>query len=378
MYEKNLKLIFDQYISRFDELNDPNGNDEGYKWRAETSFKKYWDIDAKDFLSMFKNAFKDLSNLIDNKTVQPLGGITMLLNFPEETEYVRASFRELFSEDYGDIDARQERIYDFMNKINPRIEKYAKGSWKYPQQLNNVIYYLNLWRPNENYIYKATEATDWANCIEFGDDIGSGNSFSLKKYYRMCDELLEAVSKNEQIMKLHKQRFEQTAKGYDDKMHILVYDIIYCAKHYGFHSNALAATTSTKTRLENIRLRNEFKKQKEQIADFKRQKDKILISLNKSIDLTGLNVYHKTWKMGTIIGANEKTVKIEFNGEIKRLQYPSAFTDGFLTLEDGDIIKKIEDEINLKTELKKLDKKIKDADENYQKLTISLDSRGLL
>ena len=34
MYEKNLSLILQQYIDRFEELNNPDGDDEGYKRRA--------------------------------------------------------------------------------------------------------------------------------------------------------------------------------------------------------------------------------------------------------------------------------------------------------------------------------------------------------
>ena len=30
MNKEHLQLIFDQYISRFDELDDPDGNNEGY------------------------------------------------------------------------------------------------------------------------------------------------------------------------------------------------------------------------------------------------------------------------------------------------------------------------------------------------------------
>lgn len=111
----------------------------------------------------------------------------MLLNHSEEIEFVREAFRILFSEDYGDIDARQNRVYDFIEKINTHIEKYVSGSWKYPQKINNAIYYLNMWRPEENYIFKSKEATDWANCIEFSDDFGEGETFSLKKYYQICN-----------------------------------------------------------------------------------------------------------------------------------------------------------------------------------------------
>lgn len=61
MNKEHLQLIFDQYISRFDELDDLNGSDEGYKWRAVSCFLENWDIEADDFVSMFKAAMTDTS-----------------------------------------------------------------------------------------------------------------------------------------------------------------------------------------------------------------------------------------------------------------------------------------------------------------------------
>lgn len=59
---------------------------------------------------MFKNAMKETSNLFNNKTVRPIGGILMLLKREQEAEFVRKCFRELFPEDSGDLKKRQERI----------------------------------------------------------------------------------------------------------------------------------------------------------------------------------------------------------------------------------------------------------------------------
>lgn len=90
-------------------MDDPDGNNEGYKWRAVSCFMENWDIDADDFASMFKSSMKDTSNLIDNATVQPIGGILLLLKHPEEIEFVRKCFRDLYTDDGGNLEARQEK-----------------------------------------------------------------------------------------------------------------------------------------------------------------------------------------------------------------------------------------------------------------------------
>lgn len=109
---------------------------------------------------------------------------------------------------------------------------------------------MNLWKPEENYIFKFTEAKAWADSIEYGDDFGSGSDFSLEKYYAMCDELLVELPKYDKLMELHRKRFLREAKGFDDNLHILVYDIIYCAHAYNFHSEMDIPKSTTKERIK--------------------------------------------------------------------------------------------------------------------------------
>ena len=323
MNKTHLNKILEQYIERYDELNEIDGHDEGYKWRAEACFKENWNVDAEDFPTMFKNSFKDMNNLIDNSTVQPVGGILMLLNHQEEIEIVRECFKGLFSEDNGDLELRQHRIDNFTHKINERIEQYVQGSWKYPQQRNNVIYYLNLWKPEDNYIFKATEATEWANCIEYGDDFGSGNSFSLKKYYKMCDELLEELKHNETIMHLYNERMK-TIDNFNDNGHILVYDIIYCAKAYNLYKNIpTLKKLSTKQRMKLAELSEKREFLLEKFTELSLELEKISSEISLP-DVSGEKVTHAKWGSGTVITCSGNIVEVEFADRVKKLQYPDS------------------------------------------------------
>lgn len=339
MNKTHLYNILNQYIERYDEFDDdsPTGNDEGYKWRVVREFKKHWDIDAEDFASMFKKAFEEVqkSNLIDNKTVQPIGGITLLLKYDDEVEFVRECFKELFSDDNGDIDLRQERIETFIDKINLHIDKYVKGSWKYPQQRNNVIYYLNLWKPEENYIFKSTEATEWANCIEFGDDFGSGESFSLKKYYKMCDELLAELKNNDEIMHLYGIRKKEKAKNFDDDGHILVYDIIYCAKAYNLYKNVpTLRKISTKQRIYLAETAEKREHLLESLSELSVEFERLSIAMELP-NISGETVYHKKWGSGTVVTCQEGFVEVEFAEGSKKLQYPHSINK-FLELNTNE------------------------------------------
>lgn len=354
MNKVHLHNILNQYIEKYEELNDINGNDEGYKWRAEACFKKHWDIDAEDFQGMFKAAFKEMSNLIDNATVQPIGGILMLLNHEEETEFVRECFRKLYTEDNGNIDERQKRIEQFIKEINSHIEIYAKGSWKYPQKINNVIYYLNLWKPEENYIFKATEATEWANCIEYGDDFGSGNSFSLRKYYKMCDELLGELNKHTVIVELYKKRME-SIDNFNDQGHILVYDVIYCANAYNLYKNVpTLQKLSTKQRMKLAETAEKRDELNEKITSISEQLKSLVVDTELP-DITGEIGLHKKWGRGIIINCNNGIIEIKFAEEIKKLKYPDSINK-FLVLENKEItsiITEIEKKLKLKETLER-------------------------
>ncbi|NCD04072.1 MAG: hypothetical protein EOM00_13990 [Clostridia bacterium] len=361
MNHKNLDEILQQYIDRFDELNARDGNDEGYKWRAESWFKSQWDIDAIDFPKMFISAMKETSNLIDNATVQPIGGIRMLLKQDDEIEFVRACFKKLFSEDNGDIDQRQNRVDEFIEEINSHIEKYVSGSWKYPQSRGSVIYYLNLWRPEENYIFKSTEATNWANCIEYGDDFGSGTSFSLKKYYRMCDELLEELKKREDLLELNTQRVAADAKGFDDQLHILVYDVIYCANTYLFYNDIHIEKTSTKERIHKASVRDKIEKIQEDIAEKQHQIQK-LGELLPLPDLTGKTVNHKAFGQGTVDAITNGMLLISFGAGEKKFKYPDAFSAGFLQIDNQEYTELFQSNANIEKQRTDLEKQIKNLE----------------
>lgn len=367
MNRKNLDAIFKQYIDRFDELNDESGSNEGYKWKAENWFKEHWDIEADDFPHMFIEAMQETSNLIDNATVQPIGGIRLLLKHEEEVEYVRECFADLFSDDNGNLDERQNRMDEFIHKINTKIELYASGSWKYPQTRNSVIYYLNLWKPEENYIFKSTEATAWANCIEYGDDFGSGATFSLKKYYRMCDELLEEVKKNTEIIQLNSQRMKEKSISFDDQLHILVYDIIYCSQAYNFYTGLDIRKISTKQRIKNAENRARVDYFENVISEAKGKMEQLQSEIAANPDMTGKKVVHKAYGEGNVIAHEDGRIIVDIAGTQRTFQYPQAFQQGFLKSEE-DYSGIFENNARIEKELKTLKNNISAAEIELKKL----------
>ena len=357
MNRENLNQLLQNYISNFDYIND-DVRMEYYKWEAVQHFQQHWDIDAADFASMFKEAVKETYNLINNKTVQPTNGIIKLAQRPELTETVRQMFRDLLADDGGDIDKRQEKINFFVAKADELLNTYESGKWKYAQDVRTVIFYLCLLQPEQNYIFKATKAKEFRNCVEYGNDFGSGASFSLRKYYDMCDQLVAAIKETPQLVELHTRRL--TEKMYaDDDYHILAYDIIYCAIEYNLYNNI----TIVKPKPARTRTSTQSKQHEEKQEQLRQELDRIVRELNSALQertefddfsAKGLIVQHRVFGDGIVTEHNDSLITVRFQEQEKRFQLPQGFAGGFLKTASAEIAEMFRSMAELDSQIEKL------------------------
>ena len=349
MNEKNLEKVLSRYIERFEEFDDPASHNETYKWDAVAHFQKHWDIDADDFPAMFKEATAETSVLLDGGSVLPRSGILYLMKQKGEAEFVRECFRKLFSEDNGNLQVRQSKVETFVEDINSHIVKYHSG-YKYPQSFNTAMVYLNLWNPTENFFYKYTLAKDWQYCVEFGDDFGSGSTFSLKKYYRMCEELITVLPRYEHLIKRYKHRTEV----YDDQMHILVYDIMHCAAAYGLYTG-IALKKKDKEELERIaekeRIKKEIETAQKKLQDLE-EKEPL------TYDLTGYSLKHRKYGMGKVLSCKDDVMEVEFTSSVKKFACLESIAKGFFQLDNADIINDIKYTYELISQMEKIKREI--------------------
>lgn len=210
--------------------------------------------------------------------------------------------------------------------------------------------YLSFISPDDNFMFKSTEARAFANGCEFGEDIGRGQTFRLDVYYRMCRELAEEIKKNEKLCALLEDKLQAEANVDEDetspitevagRYNIYAYDIIYCAHAYNLYGDI---PVRKKTKLSSI----EQKKQDRQIRiqelasqrdEAKEQIEQVDAQLkeNSLPDLTGMTVKNIRYGAGTVAEQSGKYLTVEFSAGTKKFVLPDAVAKGFLRIEDAD------------------------------------------
>lgn len=356
MNRENLDRLISNYIDNFDLINN-EVNMEYYKWEAVKHFQDNWDVDAPDFASMFKESVKATYNLINNRIVQPTNGIVKLAEHPELTEAIRQMFKDLMVDDNDDISKRQDKIYAFLAKADELLNIYYKGSWKYAQDMRTVIFYLSLLDPKHNYMFKATQAREFMYCIEYGDDFGSGENFSLKKYYDMCDELVAAIKDTPELVELHQNRMTETMWE-DDDYHILAYDIIYSAIVYNLYNNiTIVKPNRNKTKAQDHEKAKNEKRDSlsAELETVSNQLNELLMERATYDDFSakGLLVKHKTFGEGVVISHNGNMLVIKFGEQEKRFQMPQGFSNGFLKTDSEEIMEMFNEIAKIEAEIAK-------------------------
>ena len=350
MNSNHLQQIFSHYIDRFEELNNKE-HCEYYKWQVINRF--HTDMDAvlsssdEEFPAKLYELKKLTANLIDNYT-QPFYGLVKFAE--EEPQTVRDMFKNLLQDDGGDIDARQKRVQEFLKKSHALREKYYPDSYLYKDDMHSVTGYLFLYDPDHNYIFKATHAQIFADCIEFYDEWGSGDDVNLSVYYRMCDQVVDAIKESKELLATDASRFEiskleNEEELYADPMkHILAFDLIYCCSTYGLFDGITFARPKSKER-QLMQERKEKAMRLSATLEEARAKAKELEEAKKYINsvlTVGVVVHHGKYGDGTVKSNGGTSVVVAFP-EVGEKQFGTviAMANGIIKPEVPGYIEKI-------------------------------------
>lgn len=320
MNNNHLQQIFAHYIDRFEELNNSEHR-EYYKWQIAKRFHKEMDdaLSSSDSeLPAKLYELKKLSaNLIDSYT-QPFHGLVKFAE--EEPQTVREMLKELLQEDSDNMASKQKRVQDFLKKSHALREKYYPDSYLYKDDMHSVTGYLFLYNPDHNYIFKATHAQIFADCIEFYDEWGSGDDVNLSVYYRMCDRVVDAIKESKELLSTDASRFEiskleNEEELYADPMkHILAFDLIYCCSAYGLFDGITFVRPKSKERQlmqerkeKAIRLSAALEEARAKAKELEEAKAYL-----NSVLTEGVLVHHGKYGDGTVKSNGGTSVVVDF------------------------------------------------------------------
>ena len=215
--EKILKDVISYYKNNIKDIS----LDEIYKLEAIKCFQDNWDINADDFYEMLKKSLSKSGKLLASRNFFPK---KMILYFAKkDPEAVRNMFVNLFNETIGLF----RRIESFKNTSDSLLNQYADENMNmHYQNLNVISTYLFFRFPEKYYVYKEGKFKNFVNKIEYGDLPKRGSFEILQAYYNMCDNILDIVKSDDELLKIASDRFY--GMGFTDGgLHLLTEEIVY-------------------------------------------------------------------------------------------------------------------------------------------------------
>lgn len=345
----NLQQIFQHYINRFDFINN-NEHQEYYKWQVCHEYpilmSKALASSDDDFSKALYEVKKCTHNIIDSYT-QPFSGLVEYAKY--EPDSVRNMFKDLYSDDGGDLKIQMEKISDFFKRSNSLIEKYNPGSFLYKQNSHSVSAYLFSNDPEHHYMYKATQSKNFADCIEFYDDWGNGDNIKLDTYYRMCDELVAAIKECPELLQTDSSRFDGRLKltggelHPDIEKHILAFDIIYCCTAYDLFDGISFPKRNMKEKQLYLAEKAKAQSLKEEYDKAEKNYELLKEALVCFINMIpkGGKVIHKKYGEGIIESIDEKYVVASYSEKQVRISLPIGIANNLIRLDTPDFDEKV-------------------------------------
>ena len=344
MNEMHLQQLLDSYAEKMDSGSNPEHR-ETYKWSAVSYFQKYWDVDADNFGEMFKAAFEESINHIDVPSFQPLAGVKYLCRRGEENmERVRRAFKALLGADSSHPEKLQSAVEGFVAEMNRHLQEVAPDKWKYHQEISSALLYRSCADPDNNYMFGESEVKAFTGFLGVRDEVFPPGSDTpdLAAYYRLCDAVAAELLLHPHLLQMVAEVLETEADNADDSSvtevdgenHILVYDLIHCAKAYHLYDELSDNMPETMTERSVEGGDPDSLRIAQQLGELQTGKEK-LQAQRDALDypeLDGTELTHKKYGKGKVSSQSGRYLTVEFekHGERKFL-LPEALTKGFLS-----------------------------------------------
>lgn len=346
MNKKKLHELFDNYIKRFDYINDDE-HQEYYKWQICKEFprmmKEVLEADDATFSDKLYGVKRLTQNFIDSYT-QPIGGLVVFSRELGVTP-IREMLKALYADDGGNLDIRMEIIRDFLERWNELLEQYenmhGKKSFMYKATAHTVSALLFLNDPDNHYMYKANQANWFADCVEYYDDWGVGNNINLAAYHKMCDELVNEIWEYKTLLDTDASRFDGRLKLLggelhpDKAKHILAFDIIYCSGVYNLYDGIPFVKRNSKEKnlyLENQKKARELKEKCDEACAENKKLEEAIDCFTQLIS-AGDEIKHRKYGVGIVQEVSRDYLTAEFDGEKVKVGLALVLANSIVTMD---------------------------------------------
>ena len=317
--------IIDNYATRFVELNTGDNN-EVYKWEIAAKFRPMMDAalaaDDTDFPAKLAAVVLLTKQTIDNGA--ELAFHALADHARSVPQAVRDALRRLLTPDSGDLEARTQCFTEFLNFCESTRAKYYPDSWRYRASIRLPMMITGFYDPDHYYMYKASQAQAYADCVEFYDDWGFGAKMDLRIYHRMCDELIETIKLHPKFKMIRDTRRNYAEKPLhpDTELHILAFDVIFCSTVYNLFEGIHYSVRNAEEKRIHLEKMNEARNVRANHAEALDRMARLDYAEAFFVEKlsVGSAVTHKRFGIGTITGLSDKVIKAQFSG----LNHPST------------------------------------------------------
>lgn len=318
MNMKNLHTLIDRYEENYYMINGTE-HDEKFKWGAIRGFQDVWfSQEAKElpFARLFEAAMKRSSIMINNSMISPTMGIVKMAE--QKPEEIEALFREILFAPYKSIAELQEHMDLFLDKTEKFRQELFPRYYRYKQDRHAVSCYLAFYAPEKHFVYRYSDAEEFALRIEFGKDLGAGSYFSLSNYYEMAETVVEALREHRSLLEKYDALFKENNHYYYDKsLHLMAFDLMYCCRCYNFYGDMkyVKKKDSIKAYTAQQLKEKEQQERQAQIDALEQAIHNIDVQLDQyeEISLLGVEVTQVKLGKGVVIEQSGSKIKVQFN-----------------------------------------------------------------
>ena len=265
--------------------------------------------------------------------------------------------------DYSTVSELQDHMDRFLDEIERLRQELFPRFYRYKQDRHAASCYLSFYAPEEHFIYRYSEAEEFAQYIEFGKDLGSGSDFKLENYYELAEIIVEALKEHPSLIEKYDAFFKDNEKYYyDQSLHIMAFDLMYCSRCYNFYSGLHHAKKKDSIRAytEQHLKEQESAERLQRITEIEDAIHALDVQMEpyEEISLLGVEVTEKSNGVGTVIAQDSNMITVQFSNKTAAYVINKKYKLRPRFENDEEIVEAFTELDNLKEQRSKLKKEL--------------------